>query len=142
MSRGPELTLPSSQDLWASDSACLQAGAQAASESHQHQAHRPAWVNPPWQYLRSRTPSYFGGRGHLQPLPGSSCYSTGKQGSWPVPLATFHRGSQQSMRCPQWDMTARPSALMAVMPLSNVPLPMPATPAHAGNRSKGQTLKP
>lgn len=35
-----------------------------------------------------------------------------------------------------------PSALMAVMPLSNVSLPVPATPAHAGNRSMGQTLKP
>lgn len=29
------------------------------------QAHRPAWVNPPWLYLRSGTPSYFGGSAWL-----------------------------------------------------------------------------
>lgn len=46
------------------------------------------------------------------------------------------------MRCPRWHMTAWPSALMAVMPLSNVSLPNSATPVCAGNRSMEQTLKP
>lgn len=105
MSGESELTLPGSRTSGDQTEAhicshqCLEAGAQAVSEPHQHQAHRPAWVSPPWLYLRSGPPSYSGG--HLQLLPGSSCCSTGKQGSWPVPLATFHRGPQQSVRCPR-----------------------------------------
>lgn len=146
MSRESELMLPHSQYLWDQTELtttalqCSETGAQAASESHQHQAHRRAWVSPPWLYLRTRPPSYLGD--HLQPLPGSFCCSTGKQGSWPVPLATFRRGSQQSVGCPQSGLAAWLSTLMAMIPLSNFSLPIPATPAHAGNRSRGQTLSP
>lgn len=39
-------------------------------------------------------------------------------------------------------MTVWPSALMALMPLSNVSLPIPAAPVHVGNRSMEQTPKP
>lgn len=67
MSEESELTLPSSQYLWGPGRGphplppqCLEAGAQAASESHQHQAHRPAWVSPLRLYLRSGPPSSMG----------------------------------------------------------------------------------
>lgn len=67
MSGESELTLPGSRTSGDQTEAhicshqCLEAGAQAASEPHQHQAHRPAWVSPPWLYLRSGPPSYSGG---------------------------------------------------------------------------------
>lgn len=57
------------------------------------------------------------------------------QSLWPPPIEGHSR-----VRCPQRGLAAWPSALMAVVPLPNFSLPIPATPAHAGNRSMGQTL--
>lgn len=123
---------------------CSETGAPAASEPHQHQAHRRAWVSPPRLsprlYLRTRPPSYLGD--HLQPLPGSSCCSTGKQGSWPVPLATFHRGSQQSVGRPRGGLAAWPSTLIGCDASFQLLTAHPCHPCPCWEQEHGADSKP